>query len=461
MPWERYTSIAARCATVVLALVGLGAILSYTHSQSYRAGYCVDRECAVEAQNIWWPFSNPETTLPAQSVEVAAGVKQELRPPTAAGMAAQASSSTAQQPDPPPSVGGSNQSLPVTRQVPGVRPGVRPSSPPNSGGYGLAGESICYAAPETATEADIARCWLRVGDAYQAINMIEYARAAWNEALLIGSEVGGAQASLVAHLRLQGAMLERSCPTSQRSLERIAYGFDQTEDDGDIIDLEHRQRAMSALGYYNGDIDGAYGPTTRRAVRDFQNDMGYDQTGALTPSETVNLICHAALTARDTDAQNLLGVMFATGLGLEQNLDTALEWLEVAAERGHDGANFNLAVIYGTGTIQGSYRLCGLVESPERADAYLRRAARLDHGRALALRGAYGAGGDPAARWERISQRMIADAERSGDRFYLAWLRRVDEARRAIGQSGYQPGCYAAAGQADYASQGDVSGTRN
>ena len=458
----QYTALAARIATVVLALVGLAAILSFTHSQSYRAGYCAERECADQLQTVWWPFSNTQATLPAQSIELATGNKQEVRPLTSAGVAAQAFSSSFQQPDPPPSVGGASQSLPVTSQVPGARAGVRTSRSPRSGGYGqLAGENICYAAPDTASEADIARCWLRVGDAYQAIDMIDYARAAWNEALLIGSEVGGAQASLVAHLRLQGAILERSCPTSQRSLERIAYGFDQTEDDGDIIDLEHRQRAMSALGYYNGAVDGAYGPQTRRAVRDFQNDMGYDQTGALTPSETVSLICHAALTARDSNAQNLLGVMFATGLGLEQNLDTALEWLEVAAERGHDGANFNLAVIYGTGTIQGSYRLCGLVESPERADAYLRRAAELDHGRARALRSAAGSGGDPAARWARISQRMITDAERSGDRFYLAWLRRVDEARRAIGQFGYQPGCYAAAGETDYASQGEVSGTQN
>ena len=83
----------------------------------------------------------------------------------------------------------------------------------------------------------------------------------------------------------------------------------------------------------------------------------------------MTLACHAALTARDTHAQNLVGIMFATGLGLEQNIDTALEWLEEAAERGHGGANFNLALIYGTGTVQGSYRLCGIVESPERADS--------------------------------------------------------------------------------------------
>ncbi len=206
-----------------------------------------------------------------------------------------------------------------------------------------------------------------------------------------------------------------------------------------------RQRALAALGYYNGEVDGNYGPMTRRSVRDFQSDLGFDLTGVLTPAETVTLVCHAALTARDAHAQNLLGIMFATGLGLDQNIDTSLEWLETAAERGHAGANFNLAVMYGTGTVQGSYRLCGIVESPERADSYLRRAADLGHDRARRLRSVVGVNGEPGARWTRISQALIDEAQENGDRFYLAWQRRVDEMRRSNGNELHQPGCYQAA----------------
>jgi TPR repeat protein len=182
--------------------------------------------------------------------------------------------------------------------------------------------------------------------------------------------------------------------------------------------------------------------------------MGFDQTGVLTPAETVTLVCHAALTARDTYSQNLIGIMFATGLGLEQNIDTALEWLEEAAERGHGGANFNLALIYGTGTVQGSYRLCGIVESPERADSYLRRAADLGHERAIALRRFAGTRGDPGERWSRISDQLAREAQSSGDRFYLAWQRRVDEIRRYYGQELDQPGCYQAAMDGPRTAQG-------
>ena len=173
--------------------------------------------------------------------------------------------------------------------------------------------------------------------------------------------------------------------------------------------------------------------------------MGYDQTGALTAQETVTLVCHAALTARDAHSQNVLGIMFATGLGVEQSIDTALEWLETAANRDHGGANFNLALIYGTGTVQGSYRLCGVVESPERADAYLRRAAETGHERANQLRRYVGAGGDRGEHWGDLSGRLLEQAEETGDRFYLAWQRRVEEIRTYYGQESQQPGCYQAA----------------
>ncbi|WP_323760522.1 peptidoglycan-binding protein [Maricaulis sp.] len=440
---ERVTALLAQAAATILVLIGLVVVLGYTHSRAYDAGYCSGQYCPQTDEGGWWPFGNdrrPTATTPTATRPGA------VTPPGRA---------TTSYPDPPPNVrpgstdygggsapGGLNVSTGVagpgssTQARPITRPPVFTRDP---------GERICTPDSRDVGDGAIARCWLRVGDAYQAVDRIDEARSAWDEALLIGSSVGGAQASLVAHQRLQAAVLERSCPTTPQSLARIAYGFDQTEDDGDIIELALRQRALAALGYYNGEVDGNYGPMTRRSVRDFQGDLGFDLTGVLTPAETVTLVCHAALTARDAHAQNLLGIMFATGLGLEQNIDTSLEWLETAAERGHAGANFNLAVMYGTGTVQGSYRLCGIVESPERADSYLRRAADLGHDRARRLRSVVGVNGEPGARWTRISQALIDEAEQNGDRFYLAWQRRVDEMRRLNGNELHQPGCYQAA----------------
>lgn len=454
---ERVTALLAQAAATILVVIGLVAILGFTHSRAYRAGYCATQYCSAERHDGnrggWWPFGRDNASIAAGSP-----------PPTTTRVTAQPPGSGTilhgdgyPPPDPPPSVGYTG-SLPVASSVSG--PGAAGSG--YGYGYGSPGfgfdpvRRICSPQGYEIADADVARCWLRVGDAYQAVGRIEEARRAWDEALSIGASVGGAQASLVAHRRLQTAILARSCPTTQRSLERIAYGFDQTEDGGDIIDLGLRQRSLSALGYYNGEIDGAYGPVTRRSVRDFQSDMGFDQTGVLTPAETVTLACHGALTARDTHSQNLVGIMFATGLGLEQNIDTALEWLEEAAERGHGGANFNLALIYGTGTVQGSYRLCGIVESPERADSYLRRAADLGHERAIALRRFAGTHGNPGERWSRISDQLLREAQSNGDRFYLAWQRRVDEIRRYNGQELEQPGCYQAAMDGTRTAQGGV-----
>lgn len=440
---ERVTALLAQAAATILVLIGLVIVLGLTHARAYDAGYCSARHCP-ELDRDWWPFGQQRRVAGASPSH---------------SVSADPDSATN-----PPALTGTTRSADLTRHVrtgvtggtdtgPGLSTGVAgPGASTSRRQFNRPivfardpGERICAPESYDIEDAVIARCWLRVGDAYQAVGRIDEARAAWDAALLIGSSAGGAQASLVAHQRLQAAVLERSCPTTPQSLSRIAYGFDQTEDDGDIIELALRQRALAALGYYNGEIDGSYGPMTRRSVRDFQGDLGFDLTGVLTPAETVTLVCHAALTARDADAQNLLGIMFATGLGLQQNIDTSLEWLETAAERGHAGANFNLAVMYGTGTVQGSYRLCGVVESPERADSYLRRAADLGHDRARRLRRAVGVSGDPAARWSRISEALIDEAVESGDRFYLAWQRRVDEMRRTNGNELHQPGCYQAA----------------
>lgn len=245
----------------------------------------------------------------------------------------------------------------------------------------------------------------------------------WNRSVDWGRPFG-AQSALMAQRRLQAHMVQ--CESSPGSLARIARrGPDQI---GDVISLELRQAALASLGYYAGDIDGHYGPTTRDAVRGFQRELGYDETGTLTPRQTTLLICHAAQTAREPHLQNALGIMYATGLGVEYNPDLSLEWFETAARRDDPDAYFNLAIVFGTGAVLGSYRLCGVVENPERADAYLRDAARLGHGTAGRWRASREFNAQPNAteRWQLISSRLESAAIARGSLFYLDWRNRID-----------------------------------
>ncbi|XBQ15706.1 MAG: peptidoglycan-binding protein [Oceanicaulis sp.] len=225
---------------------------------------------------------------------------------------------------------------------------------------------------------------------------------AWRNAVA-WSEVFGAQAGILAQRRIQGHSVQ--CPTTVASLRRIA--LPQSNVSNEAISLRVRQAALSALGYYNGTIDGEYGPATSDAVRALQREFGYDETGTLTPDQTSQLVCHAAQTARDPAMQNVLGIMHATGLGVEQNTDLALEWFQIAAQRGDPDANFNLALIFGTQAVLGSYRLCAVVENHDRAWAYLREAQALGHPLSARLREIGSrAGPDAKARWDRIREEL-------------------------------------------------------
>ena len=195
-----------------------------------------------------------------------------------------------------------------------------------------------------------------------------------------------------------------------------------------MISLKLRQAALAALGYYAGEVDGHYGPVTRDAARGFQRELGYDETGSLSPRQTTLLICHAAQTARDPHLQNALGIMYATGLGVARNPDLALEWFETAAQRDDADAYFNLALVFGTGAVLGSYRLCGIVENPERADAYLRDAAALGHPVAERWRRHPDFRRQPSseARWIAISNRLEEAAADGGGDFFLEWRNHID-----------------------------------
>src|SRR5262249_8485270 len=140
-----------------------------------------------------------------------------------------------------------------------------------------------------------------------------------------------------------------------------------------------------------------------------ERDLGFDETGDLTPIETVYLICSAAQNANDAKSVNVLGVMYVTGLGVVQNTDTGVTWLKKAAVRGEPSALFNLALIYATGVSFSSYRLCDLPQGYEIADSYLAEAAVRGQPRAIEYMRRFGPPRSPAARWGAIK-----DAESHG-----------------------------------------------
>ena len=53
--------------------------------------------------------------------------------------------------------------------------------------------------------------------------------------------------------------------------------------------VEELQKRLQALGYYDGEIDGQFGPGTKGAVVDFQKNNGLDTDG-LAGTETLNLL---------------------------------------------------------------------------------------------------------------------------------------------------------------------------
>jgi hypothetical protein len=63
-------------------------------------------------------------------------------------------------------------------------------------------------------------------------------------------------------------------------------GEDQMSD----VDRRRVQSALAHLGYYDGIVDGIFGPETRAAIRRFQHEIGDQMTGRLSSNEATRLV---------------------------------------------------------------------------------------------------------------------------------------------------------------------------
>ncbi|MEQ8178595.1 MAG: tetratricopeptide repeat protein [Amphiplicatus sp.] len=233
----------------------------------------------------------------------------------------------------------------------------------------------CAEAMDAKSAIQWSRHYLHLGDSESALERWDRALDFYRRSMNIGSSVG-AQAAIYAAKRVQFQSM--TCEYSDASLARIGRDFEKNPL-GALIEMRQKQTALRALGYYNGKVDNKHGAQTRAAIRWFQSDLWFDETGALTAEQTVLLICGAAQIAKDVNSQNVLGIMYATGLGVRQNTDYALNWLEMAAQRGDADASWNLALLYGTRTVLSSVQICDTVQNSERADSYLAEAADAGH----------------------------------------------------------------------------------
>ncbi|MEM6649135.1 MAG: peptidoglycan-binding domain-containing protein, partial [Pseudomonadota bacterium] len=153
------------------------------------------------------------------------------------------------------------------------------------------------------------RYFLHRGDASSSVQLWEEARSFYRQSMDFGSGVG-AQAAIYAARRVQFQSM--ACQYSRESLKRISRDYAMNPL-GDVIEMKQKQRALRALGYYNGEVHNQHTAETRNAIRDFQADIWFDQNGVLSAEQTVLLICGGAQIANDISSQNVLGIMFAAG----------------------------------------------------------------------------------------------------------------------------------------------------
>jgi TPR repeat protein len=279
--------------------------------------------------------------------------------------------------------------------------------------FGQPSASRAYPAP------DAARSHLALGDAAAAVDDIRRARDEWQQAIDIG-RLTGSEAAVVAQKRLQMYTLTCVYNYDDKSLAAISRDYEALN--GDLINVRVLQRALNALGYYEGQTDGQLTVLTRSAIRKFQRDMAFDETDVLSPREIVYLICNAAETARDESAQTTLGIMYATGIGVRQNIDFALAWMRTASNRFYADATFDLAILYGTGIVLGTIRLCDFPYSYPQADQYLREACEQRHPIAIKLMKLYGKAKSAGERWAMIEQEQLENSAADKTNLYASRL---------------------------------------
>ncbi|MGF1475574.1 MAG: peptidoglycan-binding protein [Geminicoccaceae bacterium] len=135
----------------------------------------------------------------------------------------------------------------------------------------------------------------------------------------------------------------------------------------DPDDVERVQTALSQLGYYDGEVDGISGPSTRQAIQQFQLFEQVEPTGSLDERALAKLNARveqleAALVVGDTSPRGLkatdvrkaderyeLGWRYARGEGVVPDSRESVYWLKLAATAGSNDGLLDLGLRFARG----------------------------------------------------------------------------------------------------------------
>ena len=106
---------------------------------------------------------------------------------------------------------------------------------------------------------------------------------------------GGAGPALLVPPAVAAAPPSAAPPPSPAPSVAPVPGSAMPEEEGyDAQDRRRVQAALRDLGYYDGAIDGVFGPETRAAIRRYQHELGVSMSGRLTAAEATRLVAGPA-----------------------------------------------------------------------------------------------------------------------------------------------------------------------
>ena len=137
----------------------------------------------------------------------------------------------------------------------------------------------------------------------------------------------------------------------------------RSERDLNRAEREYLQRALQAYGFYNGGIDGAFGPGTRRAMAAWQVAQGYEETGILTTNQRRELAQSLQTAIDSMGFQQVVDAQAGIGIELPAALVT-FETYDAPFAR-YTGADVQVLLISQTGdrnTLAGLYDVMQTLE---------------------------------------------------------------------------------------------------
>lgn len=231
--------------------------------------------------------------------------------------------------------------------------------------------------------------YLHLGDAEVAMGRRDQARSFYSRAVVIGQPADARSAALAVS-RLQ--FLDLACSSNADAPKSP-------------VSQNQQQRALKALGYYQGRMGTTPGAALADAIRAFQSDLWLDETGDLDHAQSILLLCGAADLAQDASIQRELGLIYAAGSGVAQNTSRALDLLDEASLRGDASASWNLALLYGAGMLENRSSVCGIRRDLEKADQYLAEAVIAGH-QSAAVFDDFVRGQSRSERWQQVTNAL-------------------------------------------------------